>query len=130
MRSEIKERKNMKIINYPEMTVDDLITVGAYYEANKKKFKQQKLAKDCYEFINKFIDNQIKGKAELQPKIGLFYKNLDYQHNINFINASSEDKQKFIDWINKFTSNRVKLINRNNKKFCKYSDNNLRIIYK
>ena len=120
----------MKIINYPEMTVDDLITVGAYYEGNKKKFKQQKLAKDCYEFINKFIDNQIKGKAELQPKIGLFYKNLDYQHNINFINASSQDKQKFIDWINKFTSNRVKLINRNNKKFCKYSDNNLRIIYK
>jgi hypothetical protein len=94
MRSEIKRKEN-KIINHPEMTVNDLITVGAYYQANKKKFKQQKLAKDCYEFINKFIDNQIKGKAELQPKIGLFYKNLDYQHNINFINEFSRQTKVY-----------------------------------
>ena len=120
----------MKILNHPDMSVDDLITASVYYEANKKTIKQQKLAKDCYPYINQYIDNRLKEKAELQPKNGYFYKYLDYQHNINFINASYEDKQNFIDWINKFTLNKVKLVGSKNKKFCKYSDSNLKIIYK
>ena len=120
----------MSIINHPNMTVDDLITVGVYYQANKSKIKQQQKAKSCYDYINQFIDHEITGKAELQPKDGYFYKHLDYQHNIEFINASHQDKQKFVDWINKFTLNKVRLVGSKNKKFCKYSDNNLKIVYK
>jgi hypothetical protein len=42
----------MSIINHPNMTVDDLITVGVYYQANKSKIKQQQKAKSCYNYIN------------------------------------------------------------------------------
>jgi hypothetical protein len=50
----------MKILNHPEATVDDLISASMYYEANKKKIKAQRLGKDCYKYINQYIDNEIK----------------------------------------------------------------------
>lgn len=117
----------MKIINHPDMTLTDLLKAGAYYQANKKTIKQQKLARDCYPYINQFIDNVIKGKAELQPKDGKFYKNLKYHHNIKFNNnALDEDLVKFAEWIKSFTKNRVKLL-------TVYDDDcntNLQITYK
>ena len=94
----------MKIINHPDMTLNDLLKVGAYYQANKKTIKQQKLARDCYPFINQFIDNVIKGKAELQPTDGNFYKNLNYHQNVEFNDkATSKDLEKFVEWIKSFT---------------------------
>ena len=113
----------MKILNHPEMTVDDLITVSMYYEANKKKIKQQKLAKDCYQYINQFIDNEIKGKAIVDAV-------LDDFHKVKFTDASYEHKTKFVDWIKMFSCNKVKLLNCDNKKFCAYNDNTLFIKYK
>ena len=56
----------MKILNHPEATVDDLISASMYYEANKKKIKAQRLGKDCYKYINQYIDNEIKGKLLLK----------------------------------------------------------------
>lgn len=117
----------MKIINYPNMTLSDLIRMGAYYQANKKTIKQQKLAKDCYVFIKQFIENEFQNKAELQPKDGKFYKHLNYHQNIKFNNNADEvDLTKFVKWIKSFTNNRVKLS-------AEFDDNcypNLRITYK
>jgi glutamine synthetase len=113
----------MTIINHPDMTVDDLITVSMYYEANKKKIKQQRLAKQCYQYINQFIDNEIKGKAIVESILN------DY-HKIKFINASYEDKKKFVNWIKMFSCNKVKLTNYDKKKFCEFNDNTLFINYK
>ena len=103
------------------MSVDDLIKISVHYEINKKRIKQLKTAKFCYQYINQFIDYEIKGKAELYPKNELFYDCFDYQHTIKFINASYADKEKLINWVKMFTCNKVKLIN---------LDNELNIIYK
>ena len=117
----------MKIINHPNMTLTDLIKVGAYYQANKKTIKQQKLAKDCYEFVKQFINNELHNKAELQPKDGKFYKHLDYHQNIKFNdNADESDLTKFVKWIESFTNNKVKTS-------VEFDDNcypNIKITYK
>ena len=117
----------MKILNHPNMSVDDLITASVYYEANKKTIKQQKLARDCYPYINQYIENRLQGKAELQPKDSYFYKNLKYHQNIKFNNnALDADLVKFFDWIRSFTNNKVKLL-------TVYDDDcnaNLQITYK
>jgi len=108
MRSETI-RKEVMIINRPNDTIEDLIKISMYEQANKKTIKKQRLAKDCYKFINQFIDNEINNKAKLQPIDGFFYKNLPYQQNIEFNrNANFEDVEKFINWIKKFTVNKVK----------------------
>lgn len=108
MRSETK-RKEVMIINRPNDTIEDLIKLSMYEQANRKTIKKQKLAKDCYKFINQFINNEIKDKAKLQPIDGFFYKNLPYQQNIEFNrNANFEDVEKFINWIKKFTVNKIK----------------------
>ena len=97
------------MINHPNNSIEDMIKISVYREANKKTFKKQKLAKDCYKFINQFIDNEINRKAKLQPIDGFFYKNLPYQQNIEFSNnANPNDIEKFITWIKKFTVNKVK----------------------
>ena len=97
------------MINHPNNSIEDMIKISVYREANKKTFKKQKLAKNCYEFINKFIGNEINGKAKLQPIDGFFYKNLSYQQNIEFSNnVNPNDIEKFITWIKKFTVNKVK----------------------
>jgi len=97
------------MINHPNNSIEDMIKISVYREANKKTFKKQKLAKNCYEFINQFIDNEINGKAKLQPIDGFFYKNLSYQQNIEFSNnVNPNDIEKFITWIKKFTVNKVK----------------------
>jgi len=117
----------MKIINHPNMSILDILKVGAYYKVNEKKFKKQKMAKSCYEFINQFIDNEINGKAEFQPKDGFFYKNLDYQQNIKFnYHANSVDIEKFITWIKKFTVNKVKVVTADDNN----NNINLQIYYK
>ena len=117
----------MKIINHPDMTLTDLLKAGAYYQANKKTIKQQKLARDCYPYINQFIDNVIKDKAVLQPKDGNFYKNLNYHQNVKFSDkATNKDLEKFVEWIKSFTKNKVKVL-------TVYDDNcntNLQITYK
>jgi hypothetical protein len=120
----------MTILNHPEMSVNDLIDASMYYEVNKKRIKQERLAKNCYQYINQYIDHELKGKAQLQPKDGFFYKNLNYQQNIEFHNATPKDKEKFIDWVIMFSCKKVKLVNKQNKKFCRFSDTSLRIIYK
>jgi len=108
MRSETI-RKEVMIINRPNDTIEDLIKISMYEQANRKTIKKQRLAKDCYKFINQFIDNEINNKAKLQPIDGFFYKNLPYQQNIEFNrNANFEDVEKFINWIKKFTVNKVK----------------------
>jgi len=108
MRSETI-RKEVMIINRPNDTIKDLIKISMYEQANRKTIKKQRLAKDCYKFINQFIDNEINNKAKLQPIDGFFYKNLPYQQNIEFNrNANFEDVEKFINWIKKFTVNKVK----------------------
>jgi hypothetical protein len=97
------------MINHPNNSIEDMINISVIREANKKTFKKQKLAKNCYEFINQFIDNEINGKAKLQPIDGFFYKKLDYQHNIEFKDtANLDDVKKFVNWIKKFTVNKVK----------------------
>ena len=97
------------IINKPNDTIEDLIKISMYEQANRKTIKKQRLAKDCYKFINQFIDNEINNKAKLQPIDGFFYKNLPYQQNIEFNrNVNFEDVEKFINWIKKFTVNKVK----------------------
>ncbi len=99
------------ILNRPNDSIEDMIKISVYEQANRKTIKKQKLAKNCYEFINHFIDNEINGKAKLQPIDGFFYKKLDYQHNIEFNNnANSIDVEKFITWIKKFTVNKVKVV--------------------
>lgn len=71
--------------------------------------RRQILAKNCYKFINQFIDNKINNKATLQPIDGFFYKHLPYQQNIQFNeNAKPKDVEKFVKWIKKFTVNKVK----------------------
>ena len=115
------------ILNRPNDSIEDMIKISVYEQANRKTIKKQKLAKNCYEFINQFIDNEIKNKAKLQPIDGFFYKNLPYQQNIEFNkNANSDDVKKFINWIKKFTVNKVKTET--------YYDNNnnlnLKIYYK
>ena len=97
------------IINRPNDTINDLIKISMYKQVNKKTIKKQKLAKNCYQFINQFIDNEITNKAKLQPIDGFFYKNLPYQQNIEFNNnANFKDVEKFVNWIKKFTVNKVK----------------------
>ena len=97
------------MINHPNNSIEDMINISVIREANKKTFKKQKLAKNCYEFINQFIDNEINGKAKLQPIDGFFYKKLDYQQNIEFKDtANLNDVEKFVNWIKKFTVNKVK----------------------
>ena len=120
----------MKILNHPEHSVEDMLKISAYYEANKKDIKKQKMAKSCYRYINEYIEEKLKGKAELQPKEGLFYKYTKYHQNINFINASYEERTEFVEWIKMFTINKVKLTGRNNKQFCLHSGRNLHITYK
>jgi len=116
------------ITNHPNNSLEDIIKISIYKQANKKQIKKLKLAKNCYEFINQFINNEIKGKARLQPIDGFFYKKLDYQQNIEFNNtANINDVKKFVSWIKKFTLNKVKTVT--------YYDNinnnlNLKIYYK
>jgi hypothetical protein len=100
----------MKILNHPEATVDDLISASMYYEANKKKIKAQRLGKDCYKYINQYIDNEIKGKAVVEAI-------LDDYHKVKFIDASYDDKKKFVDWIKMFSCNKVSLFNCDKKKY-------------
>ena len=101
----------MKIINHPNMSISDILKVGAYYNANEKTFKKQKKAKSCYEFINQYIDNEINGKAKLQPLDGYYYKNMKYQQNVEFNEkANTKDISNFINWIKKFTLNKVKVV--------------------
>ncbi len=113
----------MKILNHPEATVDDLISASMYYEANKKKIKSQKLGRDCYQYINQFIDAEIKGKAIAELI-------LDDYHTVKFTDASYKDKKKFVDWIKMFSCNKVKLTNCLNNKFNEYCDNTIFIKYK
>jgi len=102
-------KQGESMINHPNNSIEDMINISVIREANKKTFKKQKLAKNCYEFINKFIDNEINGKAKLQPIDGFFYKKLDYQQNIEFKDtANLNDVEKFVNWIKKFTVNKVK----------------------
>ena len=116
----------MKIINRPNMSVKDMIETSMNYEVNKKTHNKQKLAKSCYEFINQYINNEINGKARLQPINGYFYKHMKYQQNIQFNNnTNSKDINKFIDWIKKFTLNKVKVVTEYNN-----SEVNLNIYYK
>jgi hypothetical protein len=100
----------MKILNHPEATVDDLISASMYYEANKKKIKAKRLGKDCYKYINQYIDNEIKGKAIVEAI-------LDDYHKVKFIDASYDDKKKFVDWIKMFSCNKVTLLNCDSKKY-------------
>ena len=102
-------KQGESMINHPNNSIEDMINISVIREANKKTFKKQKLAKNCYKFINQFIDNEISGKAKLQPLDGFFYKNLNYQQNIEFKdNANLDDVEKFVNWIKKFTVNKVK----------------------
>ena len=99
------------IIDHPNNSIEDMIKISVYREANKKTVRKQKMAKNCYQFINQFIDNELNGKARLQPLDGHFYKKLDYQQNIEFKDtANSKDIEKFITWIKKFTVNKVKVV--------------------
>ena len=108
MFNESTKGENM-ILNRPNDSIEDIIKISVYEQANKKKIKKQKLAKNCYQFINQFIDNEINNKAKLQPIDGFFYKNLPYQQNIEFNeNANFDDVEKFVNWIKKFTVNKVK----------------------
>lgn len=96
-------------LNRPNDSIKDMIKMSLLEYKLKKKQLRNKLAKNCYKFINQFIDNEINNKAKLQPIDGFFYKNLSYQQNIEFNeNANFEDVEKFINWINKFTVNKVK----------------------
>ena len=108
MFNESTKGENM-ILNRPNDSIEDIIKISVYEQANRKTIKKQKLAKNCYEFINQFIDNEINSKAKLQPIDGFFYKNLPYQQNIEFNeNANFDDVEKFVNWIKKFTVNKVK----------------------
>ena len=49
----------MKIINHPNMSIKDMISLSMSYESNKKTYKKLKDAKFCYEFINLRINNII-----------------------------------------------------------------------
>ena len=124
--TQTKQGEKMKIINRPNMSVKDMIILSMSYESNKKTHNKQKLAKSCYEFINQYINNEINGKARLQPLNGYFYKHMKYQQNIQFNNnTNSKDINKFIDWIKKFTLNKVKVVTEYNN-----SEVNLNIYYK
>tara|TARA_R100000734_G_scaffold18724_1_gene16280 strand:- start:98 stop:484 length:387 start_codon:yes stop_codon:yes gene_type:complete len=102
-------KQGESMINHPNNSIEDMINISVIREANKKTFKKQKLAKNCYKFINQFINNEINKKAKLQPIDGFFYKNLDYQQNIEFKDtANLDDVEKFVNWIKKFTVNKVK----------------------
>jgi len=114
-------------INRPNDSIEDMIKISVYEQANKKTIKKQKLAKNCYKFINQFINNEISNKAKLQPIDGFFYKYLPYQQNIEFnYNADFNDVEKFVNWIKKFTVNKVKT-----ETYYDDSNNlNLKIYYK
>ena len=102
-------KQGESMINHPNNSIEDMINISVIREANKKTFKKQKLAKNCYKFINQFINNEINKKAKLQPIDGFFYKNLNYQQNIEFKDtANLDDVEKFVNWIKKFTVNKVK----------------------
>ena len=59
--------------------------------------KKQKNGKFAYRYIKDIINNEINGKAKLQPLNGFFYKNItEYQQNIEFNkNAGFKDKKTF-----------------------------------
>jgi len=42
------------ILNRPNDSIEDMIKISVYEQANRKTIKKQKLAKNCYEFINHF----------------------------------------------------------------------------
>jgi len=117
----------MKIINHPNMSIKDMISLSMSYESNKKTYKKLKDAKFCYEFINQYIDNEINGKATLQPLDGYYYKNINNQKNVKFNEkANTKDISNFINWIKKFTLNKVKVVTADDNN----NNVNLEIYYK